>query len=83
MKLYETAITGLFEREETVWNCSTDQLIYWYTDQGQNVAWRIVRDTPYPGENSRYNTFKFSEAGTDEYHQDDFFEIPDAAKYTL
>ena len=62
---------------------STDQLIYWYTDQGQNVAWRIVRDTPCPGENSRYNTFKFSEAGTDEYHQDDFFEIPDAAKYTL
>ena len=32
---------------------SSDLLIYWSTDQGQTVAWRIVRYTPYPGENSR------------------------------
>ena len=30
-----------------------------------------------------FKSFKVSEAEADEYHQEDYFETPDAAKYTL
>ena len=50
MKLYEIAIIGLFEREETVWNWSTDLLINWSTDL--LICWStdlLTRDKPWLG----------------------------------